>query len=1023
MKQPGVNLPLLLLVGVIISCFTFLGLTRLHIDTDVIKSLPADERIINDALDILHNHPVHDQVAVDIMINRDAPDILVACGNFLREKMDASGLFTATGPGDVSALIPELAHHIVRDLPLLFSRQDLEHLVAPRLEDHAVRDRLENLVTTMTGLEGIGQAAFIASDPLGFKDLVLARMIPLAPTPQATLYKGHLISGDGRHLLVTAKPEAAVTDTAMARQLADFFTEIDREISQQYGRQDIEITLTPVGAYRAALDNEEIIRHDVRLALIVSTAGIALLLLIAFPRPWLGLLSLVPALAGTATALFVYSLLHPTISIIVLGFGGALISITVDHGIAYLLFLDRSHATSGTQTAREVRSVGGLMALVTTMGAFLALSLSHFPIFTQLGQFTALGLLFTFLFIHTIFPRIFPVMPPAGPRTPPLHSLVKRLNGAGWPGVAAALLLMMVLLPFARPIFHIDLDDMSTVSEKTRAADRLFTAAWGSAEHKVYLMTTAASMDALQQHNDRLLTSIARDIAHERIHSAFVPSMLFPGREGSERHQIAWQAFWTPERVQQVQETLIREGTALGFTADAFAPFFALLDAPSFRSSAPLPERYGQLLGISTGADGELIQFITVIPGEHYDPVRFHEDYGDTNALFDGRYFSTSLGDILFSTFTLMLVVIATTVTLLLFLLFLNWRLTCIALLPLVFAYICTLGTLNLIGHPLDIPGLMLSIVILGMGVDYAIYTVRGCQWYGTVDHPSHVLVRSTVLLAGTSTLIGFGVLCFAEHSLLRSVGITSLCGIAYALLGTFLLLPPLLRHSFRREQANDALPGSSPEQRIQRRYRLLEAYPRMFARCKLKFDPLFAELPRMLEHRQEITTLIDIGCGYGVPACWCLEHLPGTRVIGVDPEPERVRVAARVTGDRGHILLGAAPELPGVKGPVDVILLLDMLHYLDDGKVAATLGRCRGLLAPGGIIVLRSVYRPPGKRSFSWYLEDLRVRFSGAKAWYRTQEDMARLLADNGFALAHQSPARNSELWWMVGRAEGYGA
>ena len=41
--------------------------------------------------------------------------------------------------------------------------------------------------------------------------------------------------------------------------------------------------------------------------------------------------------------------------------------------------------------------------------------------------------------------------------------------------------------------------------------------------------------------------------------------------------------------------------------------------------------------------------------------------------------------------------------------------------------------------------------------------------------------------------LIGFGVLCFAEHSTLRSVGIISLCGIGYSFLGTILLLPPLL--------------------------------------------------------------------------------------------------------------------------------------------------------------------------------------------------------------------------------------
>ena len=133
-------------------------------------------------------------------------------------------------------------------------------------------------------------------------------------------------------------------------------------------------------------------------------------------------------------------------------------------------------------------------------------------------------------------------------------------------------------------------------------------------------------------------------------------------------------------------------------------------------------------------------------------------------------------------------VLLALAVALLLYFQFLSIRLTGLTLLPPLFAFICTLGSLRLLGRPLDIPALMLSIIILGMGVDYAIYMVRGCQWYGSIDHPDHILVRSTVFLAGSSTLIGFGVLCGAEHSLLRSVGIVSLLGIFYSLAGSFLL-------------------------------------------------------------------------------------------------------------------------------------------------------------------------------------------------------------------------------------------
>ncbi|MBV5318232.1 MAG: methyltransferase domain-containing protein [Desulfobulbaceae bacterium] len=1016
MKNYKVNYPLLLVVGIVICGFAFLGLKRLHIDTDIIKTLPAHEQVITDALEIFQNHPIHDQVAVDIMIDRDAPDILVACSVFLQETMRASGLFTEVGLGNVGDLIPELAHQVVEQLPLLFSREELETTIAPHLQGSAIRQRLHELMQGMSGLEGIGQAAFIGTDPLGLKDLVLAKLIHLAPSPHATFYKGNLISLDGRHLLLTARPATVGSDTATARKLAELFATAAQELSRQYAASGIQVTLTPAGAYRAALDNEEIIRHDVQLALGLTTVGIALLLFFAFPRPLIGLLSLLPALAGTATALLVYSLFHSSISIMVLGFSGALISIMDDHSITYLLFLDRPYATKGEHAAREVQSIGGGMALLTTIGAFLVLSLSNFPVFTELGQFTALGFVFTYLFIHTVFPKIFPVMPSASNRVLPLHILADRLFNTGKTGAIAAVLLAAVLLFFAKPEFRINLSEMNTVSKKTQAEDQMFTKTWGDIGTKVYLMTKAESMAALQEQNDKLLAQMEQDIQSGRIQSVFVPSMIFPG-EARRRHNLAaWRDFWTTDRVAGVQSELIREATALGFTADAFAPFFAQLDSTRPPAAATLDGRYNKLLGITTKDNGQLIQFVTIAPDKGYDAPAFMKTYGRDHTLFDANYFSTRLGEILFSTFSTLFVIIAAMVTLLLFLQFLNWRLTLITLTPLVFAYICTLGTLKLIGHPLDIPGLMLSVVILGMGDDYAIFTVRGCQWYGTTNHPSHLLVRSAVLMAAASTLIGFGVLCFAQHSTLKSVGITSLCGIGYSLLGTFLLLPPLLKAYFRSETDSQIQTGPL-EQRLLYRYRLLEAYPRMFARFKLKLDPLFSELPRLLAERKEIKTILDIGCGYGVPACWCLEQLPGTMVIGVDPDLDRVRVAGRAAGERGKMMVGAAPDLPEIAAPVDIILLLDMSHYLDNQQLAATLERSHRLLAPGGLLIIRFVVRPQGKRSVAWYWEDFRVRITGGHPWYRTPDDLTRMMRDGGFTELKLSAGINRELFWMVGR------
>ena len=116
-----VNYRLLFMVFVLIAAGAALGFMNLELDTNVARSLPANDRVIADGLEIFDHHPIHDQVAVDIMINRDDPDILVECGAILERKLTAGGLFAQVGTDSVGALIPRLAFHAARNLPLLLS--------------------------------------------------------------------------------------------------------------------------------------------------------------------------------------------------------------------------------------------------------------------------------------------------------------------------------------------------------------------------------------------------------------------------------------------------------------------------------------------------------------------------------------------------------------------------------------------------------------------------------------------------------------------------------------------------------------------------------------------------------------------------------------------------------------------------------------------------------------------------------------------------------------------------------------
>ena len=259
-----------------------------------------------------------------------------------------------------------------------------------------------------------------------------------------------------------ATPKDSGTDSKFATRAMELIHAIQTRAQTEFSRPGEHAVLTSIGAFRAAYDNERIIKHDVQNAILIATAAITFLLFLAFPRPWIGLLALVPAMFGTIAGLFTYSLLYDSISLIVLGFGGAIISITIDHGITYLLFLDQPQKTFGRQASAEVRAVG-LVATLTTVCAFLSLGMSDFKILEELGKFTALGMGFSFVFIHSLFPRIVPVLRPAKPRALPLKRLVNALIIPGNGGAWFALALTLILVWFAWPVFHVDLSAMSTV--------------------------------------------------------------------------------------------------------------------------------------------------------------------------------------------------------------------------------------------------------------------------------------------------------------------------------------------------------------------------------------------------------------------------------------------------------------------------------------------------------------------------------------------------------------------------------
>jgi SAM-dependent methyltransferase len=149
--------------------------------------------------------------------------------------------------------------------------------------------------------------------------------------------------------------------------------------------------------------------------------------------------------------------------------------------------------------------------------------------------------------------------------------------------------------------------------------------------------------------------------------------------------------------------------------------------------------------------------------------------------------------------------------------------------------------------------------------------------------------------------------------------------------------------------------------------YRAAGRFAWHFARGKLRNDPAFATiLARGL--LTESKWVLDLGCGQGLLASWLLAahaahragHWPcdwppppaAAQLTGIEINPREVARARAALGAAARIVHGDIRNVD--YGPVDAIVMLDVLHYNDYAAQELVLERARAALAPHGVLLLR---------------------------------------------------------------------
>ena len=224
-----------------------------------------------------------------------------------------------------------------------------------------------------------------------------------------------------------------------------------------------------------------------------------------------------------------------------------------------------------------------------------------------------------------------------------------------------------------------------------------------------------------------------------------------PSLEEQEERIGLWKEFWV--RHGDLPDVLIDEGLKAGFTAHGFQPFFDTIEA----SWEPQERAYFQPVDFAPqeNAAGTLVSALS-------------EDF-DTIGL-----------------------VCSLIVLIFLWISFGSLELTLIAFLPLAVSWIWIRGIMGLTGLQFNIVNIILATFIFGMGDDYSIFITEGLEyefWTGKKILHSY---SNAVVLSAIIMFIGIGVLAFARHPALRSLGLVTVIGMV-TVVAMACYLPPIV--------------------------------------------------------------------------------------------------------------------------------------------------------------------------------------------------------------------------------------
>ncbi len=733
---------------------------------------------------------------------------LVDAVQHLAKSLRASGCFRMVWTGLDEQQQIAAASELYRMAPAILNARQRQ-VLRSRMNQQYLNRRFVNTAGELAAPDAQLQLARLEHDPFDVSGLLAGTMESLSLSHGGYMSHGVLLSGDGRHAMLTLEPEHSPNELKEATAVMGAIHAAIGRMRARYPAAGVWV----VGPARHYEDNSRRVKRDVAVVSLLGSVAVALALVVYFRSAAAVIICVVPPIVGFGLALGVAGALGLHLPLMILAFGGLILGATTDYGIqltAAARQIAQAQGWSAALPAQAVRRVIGpiSMSVLTSVTGYGALMFTGASGLQQLGVFVAAATLSIWLVTFLILPVGLGAWVLKGQplrfKLPPAV-----IRGVRWTATAAFAGLL-VWLGHAALGLHWNYQPMQLDGSPARVSQQEadFYRVWGDIRGRALVLVqahSAAHLLARQQHVYEYLQSLKADKLIAGVQS---PAVILPDAATVKRRLAAWHAMWQAAGDVELRRWLKEAANKAGFEAQYWAAWSppvakaAALSAKQRVAASPV----GLLPGAILQSGGE-ITMATVVQSNPKLTLRMRGDWIGELRLRFGHVLVLSGTDIVYS---------ATDHARVAFDYIGPWVLLAV-LVPMAFYFgrcrrallegltlLC--GLLGVLGVSALTGGLtILSIIPLlftmGVAVDYGIYA--GSDWSNhNPDSPAGQSRSSATFVCGLTTLLGTASLILAGHPALHAIGLQLTAGIACGYVASLLIVEPMIRFWARRRRS-----------------------------------------------------------------------------------------------------------------------------------------------------------------------------------------------------------------------------